>query len=164
MYRTSAIQFSSTAHPHFSHGMSLHENEISTRIQIQSALFGWPFSTDCAVDLVECITWIITREWVTQGLQWHLSSALTSKIQTQQLPTSFLTYFSSFPLVRNPETRCEKCFIQLLNHFRNCISILAKTLCYKPESRWFETRWNQYFFLKLPNPTSLTRPWGSLIL
>jgi hypothetical protein len=41
-------------------------------------------------------------------------------------------------------------------------SVVAKTLCYKPEGHGFSTRWGD--FLNLPNPSSHTRPWGLLSL
>jgi hypothetical protein len=41
-------------------------------------------------------------------------------------------------------------------------SIVVKVLCYKPEGRWFDTRWGE--FLNLPNPSGRTRLWGLLSL
>jgi hypothetical protein len=42
-------------------------------------------------------------------------------------------------------------------------SVVVKALCYKPEGRWFDTRWVD-FFLNLPNPSGRTGPWGLLSL
>jgi hypothetical protein len=39
-------------------------------------------------------------------------------------------------------------------------SVVVKALCYKPESRGFDTRLGD--FLNLPNPSGRTRPWGLL--
>jgi hypothetical protein len=36
-------------------------------------------------------------------------------------------------------------------------SVMVKALCYKPEGRGFDTRWDG--FLNLPNPSGRTRPW-----
>jgi hypothetical protein len=41
-------------------------------------------------------------------------------------------------------------------------SVVAKELCYKPESRGFDYRWSEFF--NLPNPSGRTRPWGLLSL
>jgi hypothetical protein len=41
-------------------------------------------------------------------------------------------------------------------------SVVVKALGYKPEGLGFETRWGE--ILNLPNPSGLTRPWGSLSL
>jgi hypothetical protein len=39
---------------------------------------------------------------------------------------------------------------------------MVKALGYKPEGRWFETRWGE--ILNLPNPSGRTRFWGLLSL
>jgi hypothetical protein len=41
-------------------------------------------------------------------------------------------------------------------------SVVVKALFYKPEGNGFENPWGD--FLNLPNPSGLTRPWGSLSL
>jgi hypothetical protein len=41
-------------------------------------------------------------------------------------------------------------------------SVVVKALCYKSESRGFDSRWAE--FLNLPNPSCLTRPWCLLSL
>jgi hypothetical protein len=41
-------------------------------------------------------------------------------------------------------------------------SLVVKALGYKPEGRWFETRWGE--ILNLPNPFGRTRPWDLLSL
>jgi hypothetical protein len=43
-------------------------------------------------------------------------------------------------------------------------SVVAKALCYKPEGRWFQTRWGECIFFNVHNPSGLTRPWGLLSL
>jgi hypothetical protein len=40
--------------------------------------------------------------------------------------------------------------------------VVVKALRYKPEGRGFETRLSEFF--NLPNPSGLTKPWGSLSL
>jgi hypothetical protein len=37
-------------------------------------------------------------------------------------------------------------------------SVVVKELCYKKEGRGYETRWGEYIFLDLPDPSSRTRP------
>jgi hypothetical protein len=37
-------------------------------------------------------------------------------------------------------------------------SVVGKAVCYKPEGHGFDFRWGE--FLKLPTPSSRTRPWG----
>jgi hypothetical protein len=46
--------------------------------------------------------------------------------------------------------------------FANIHSTVVKALCYKPEGRVFETQSGGS--LNLPNPSGITRPWGSLSL
>jgi hypothetical protein len=41
-------------------------------------------------------------------------------------------------------------------------SVVVKALFYKPDGRWFDTRWK--WFLNLPNPSGSTKPWGLLSL
>jgi hypothetical protein len=39
----------------------------------------------------------------------------------------------------------------------------GEALYYNSEGRGFETRWGEWIFFNLPNPSSRTRPWGLLI-
>jgi hypothetical protein len=41
-------------------------------------------------------------------------------------------------------------------------SLVVKALCYKPEARWFETPWKEWFFINLPNSSFRGKPWGLL--
>jgi hypothetical protein len=43
-------------------------------------------------------------------------------------------------------------------------SVVVKTLCYKPEGHGFETRWDEWIFFNLRNPSGRTIPWGLLSL
>jgi hypothetical protein len=43
-----------------------------------------------------------------------------------------------------------------------CGSIVVKALCYKPDGRGFDTRWDE--FLNVSNPSGRTRPCGLLSL
>jgi hypothetical protein len=40
-------------------------------------------------------------------------------------------------------------------------TVVVKALCYKPKGRGFETRWGEFFFFNLHNPSCLTRTCGS---
>jgi hypothetical protein len=51
-------------------------------------------------------------------------------------------------------------FTEVLRKIVAHSSVVFKALCYKPESRGFETRWSE--FLNLPNPSGRIRPWGLL--
>jgi hypothetical protein len=42
--------------------------------------------------------------------------------------------------------------------------VVVKALCYKPQSRGFETRRGEYISFNLPNRSGRTGPWGSLSL
>jgi hypothetical protein len=47
--------------------------------------------------------------------------------------------------------------------YLHLLYFMVDALCYKPESRGFETRRAEFFF-NLPNSSSRTRPWGLLSL
>jgi hypothetical protein len=41
-------------------------------------------------------------------------------------------------------------------------NVAVETLSYKPEGSGFETRWDEWIFFNLPNPSNCTRPWDLL--
>jgi hypothetical protein len=60
--------------------------------------------------------------------------------------------------------RCMKDYNALSGVVGACGTVVVKTLCYKPEGRGFETRWGEWIFFNLLNPSGRIRPWGLLSL
>jgi hypothetical protein len=93
-------------------------------------------------------TVVCQEGWGKSGKSSANMADVPADIHTKHLPNKHRSVTTWFNILG------DLIFLQALTF---CGSIVVKALCY-------ETRWGEYIFFSLPNPSACTRPWGSLSL